>query len=307
MLKTLVSLLLSSVLLYSCQKQIDTLTASAPNVNAGNHQIIQLPAASFTLTGSATSQNGSIDGYLWSLVSGPNVPVIASPGSKVTTVTGFISGNYIFQLMAVDNAGLTGVDTTSVLVNPSAIQTLTLQPTNNSNEVHFGLLGSTPISDPAAPELVAAAWTNGGSPFLLRGAFKFDLSSIPITATILTAKLTLYSNPTPLNGDLINANSGPNNAMYISRITGAWTAATMNWLTQPPVSTTDQVSIAHTTQSFLDLTDVDVKNQVSAMVSGNNYGFMIRLQNETAFNDRDFCGSRYTNASKHPKLVITYQ
>ena len=307
MLKTIVSLLLSSILLYSCQKEADTPAALPPNVNAGNNQIIQLPAASFTLTGSATSSNGSIEGYLWSLVSGPNVPVITSPGSKVTTVTGFIAGTYIFQLMAVDNIGLTGLDTTSVLVNASPIQTLTLQPTNNSNEVHFGLLNSIPVSDPAAPELVAAAWTSGGAPVFYRGAFKFDLSSIPITATILTAKLTLYSNPTPLNGDLINANSGPNNSMYISRITGAWTAATMNWLTQPPVSTTDQVSIAHTTQSFLDLTDVDVKNQVAAMVSGNNYGFMIRLQNETAYNDRDFCGSRYTDASKHPKLVITYQ
>jgi hypothetical protein len=173
--------------------------------------------------------------------------------------------------------------------------------------VHFGVIGSTAVTDPAAPELVAAAWTTGGSFTLYRGAFKFDLSSIPASATILTAKLTLYSNPTPLNGDLINANSGPNNSMYISRITGAWTAATMNWFTQPPVTATDQVSIAHTAQSFLDLTDVDVKNMVAAMVAGNNYGFMIRLQNESTYNDRDFCGSRYTDASKHPKLVITYQ
>ena len=95
--------------------------------------------------------------------------------------------------------------------------------------------------------------------------------------------------------------------MYISRITGGWTAATMNWFTQPPVSTTDQVSITHTTQSFLDLTDVDVKNMVAAMVTGNNYGFMIHLQNEAIYNDRDFCSSRYADASKHPKLVITYQ
>jgi len=241
------------------------------------------------------------------MVSGPNVPSINSPGSKITTVSGFIAGSYIFQLMAVDSAGLTGVDTTFVLVNPSPVQTLTLQPNNNPNEVHFGIIGSTPGTDPNAPELVAAAWTTGGSLTLFRGAFKFDLSSIPSTATILSAKLTLYSNPTPLNGDQINANSGPNNAMYISRITGGWTATTMNWYTQPPVSTTDQVSIAHTNLPFLDLTDIDVKNQVAAMVAGNNYGFMIRLQNESIYNDRDFCGSRYSNAAKHPKLVITYQ
>lgn len=308
-LKQIFSLLTFSIILFSCQKQVDTPAALPPNVNAGNSQIIQLPASSFTLTGSATTQNGSIDAYLWSLVSGPNVPVITSPGSATTTVTGFIAGTYIFQLMAVDNVGLTGVDTTRITVNPSPIQTLTLQPTNNTNnEVLFGVLASTAMTDPLPPELCGGAWTSGGNLFLLRGAFKFDLSSIPASATILTAKLTLYSNPTPLNGDLINANSGPNNSLYLSRITGNWTAPTMNWFTQPSVSTTDQISIPHTSQSFLDLTDIDVKNQVAAMVSGNNnYGFMIRLQNETIYNIRNFCSSRYSDASKHPKLVITYQ
>lgn len=306
-MKKISAILTFSIILISCQKQIDTPAAMPPNVNAGNSQVIQLPAASFTLTGSATSTNGSIDGYLWSMVSGPNVPVITSPGSKVTTVTGFVAGTYIFQLMAVDNVGLTGVDTTSVLVNPSLIQTLTLQPTNNPDEVHFGVLNGVAQTDPNATEFTAAAWTSGGNLFLLRGAFKFNLSSIPASATILTAKLTLYSNPTPINGDLIHANSGTNNSMYISRITGPWTAAGMNWFTQPPVSTTDQVSIAHTNVSLLDLVDVDVKNQVQAMVSGNNYGFMVRLQNEVIYNIRDFCGSRYTDASKHPKLVIIYQ
>jgi hypothetical protein len=306
-------LLLSSAIFFiGCQKESGFLMNPSTNlqppvVNAGANQVIQLPASTFSLIGSATSTNGSIKAYLWSMVSGPNVPSINSPGSKITTVSGFISGNYIFQLMATDSAGLTGVDTTSVLVNPSPVQTLTLQPANNIDDVHFGLWGSTPISDPNSPEFSGAAWTNGGIPFTLRGAFKFNLSPIPATATILSAKLTLYSNPTPLNGDQINANSGPNNSMYISRITGPWAAATINWFTQPPVSPSDQISIAHTTQSLLDLVDVDVKNQVAAMVSGNNYGFMIRLQNETIYNIRNFCSSRYSNAAKHPKLVITYQ
>jgi hypothetical protein len=304
--------LVSAIIFTGCQKETGILlnpntNLKPPVVNAGNSQVIQLPASSFTLNGFATSTNGSIKAYLWSMVSGPNVPSINSPGSKITTVTGFISGSYIFQLMATDSAGLTGVDTTSVLVNPSPVQTLTLQPNNNINEVHFGVVGSTPMTDPMAPELCAGAWTISGSLFILRGAFKFDLSSIPTTATILTAKLTLYSNPTPLNGDLINANSGPNNSMVINRVTSSWTAATMNWFTQPSVTTVDQLSIPHTNQSFLDLVDVDVKNMVATMVSGNNYGFMIRLQNEIIYNDRDFCGSRYADVSKHPKLVITYQ
>lgn len=191
-----------------------------------------MPAAFFTLSGSATTQNGSIKAYLWSLVSGHNVPVITSPGSKITTVTGFVAGNYLFQLMATDSAVLTGVDTTRVQVNPSPIQTLTLQPANNT-EAHFAVLGGVSQTDPNSPELVAVSWTSGGQSYNFRGAFKFDLSSIPASATILTAKLILFSNPTPLNGDLVNANSGSNNSMYIRRLLSSWSPSTITWYNQP--------------------------------------------------------------------------
>jgi|CXWL01.1.fsa_nt_gi hypothetical protein len=291
--------------LLGCQKDVENIT-SPPIANAGISQNIQLPAGSFTLTGSGTTQNGHITGYLWSLISGPNVPVITSPSSPTTTVTGFLAGSYKFQFMVIDNAGLTGIDTTSVTLNPSPIQTLTLQPANNNDERH--LFGSATIDQSGhATELDAGTWTVGGSTVFLRGAFKFDLSSIPPTATILTAKLTLYSNPTPLNGNLTNANEGSNNAMYIRRISSNWTPSTTFWLNQPSTTTTDQVSIPHTAQAFLDLVDVDVKNLVAPMHSIANYGFMISLQNEVQYNLRDFCSSTYTNAAKHPKLVITYQ
>ncbi|MFI5186100.1 MAG: DNRLRE domain-containing protein [Chitinophagales bacterium] len=296
--------ILFPVLFFSCKKDK---AKDPPVANAGNSQTIQLPASSFTLTGSGTTQNGSISGYIWTLVSGPNVPVIASPSSSSTSVTGFIKGDYIFQLLVRDDAGLTGTDTTTVTVNPSPIQTLTLQPSNNNNELLFAILGSTPQSAPQPPELTAAAWTSSAMPYNFRAAFKFDLSQIPATATIISAKLTLYSNPTPLNGDLVHANSGTDNSMFISRITGDWTPAGTNWLNQPPVSTADQISIPHTAQSLVDLVDIDVKNMVAAMVSTNNYGFMIQLQNEVAYTIRDFCSSWYADATKHPKLVITYQ
>jgi hypothetical protein len=58
---------------------------------------------------------------------------------------------------------------------------------------------------------------------------------------------------------------------------------------------------------MLDLVNMDVKNLVASMVAGNNYGFMIGLQNETAYNCRIFCASFYSNAAKHPKLVVVYQ
>ena len=308
LIKSSLFCLLVSFLFTGCQKEVaSTLNLTPPTVDAGVYQAIQLPAASFILTGTATTTNGNITGYLWSLISGPNVPVIVSPGSPTTLVTNFVAGIYRFQLMAVDEAGLTGVDSVSVQVNPSAIQTLILQPANNANDVHLGLWGSTNVTDPTSPEFTGGAWTSGGTPLTTRGIFKFDMSAIPANATIISAKLTLYSNPTPLNGNLVDANSGSANALYLERITNSWNPATVTWQTQPGSDAATQISIPHTNQPFLDLVDIDVKNQVAVMTSTANYGFKIRLQSETIYNIRNFCSSRYSNASKHPKLVITYQ
>ena len=96
--------------------------------------------------------------------------------------------------------------------------TFNSQPRNNLNEVH--IRGSVEMegSDPSAPEIGAAAWTSGG-PVFMRAALKFDLTSIPADATITSAKLTLFSNHTPLNGNQIDANFGNDNTTLIQRIT----------------------------------------------------------------------------------------
>ena len=213
----------------------------------------------------------------------------------------------LYFVVAVDGAGLTGVDTVAVLLTPSAIQTLTLQPTNNTNEVHLGYWNGADYSNRMDVEFAGSAWTSGGTPLNTRGTFKFDLGTIPVGATILSAKLTLYSNHTPLLGNFIDANFGTNNSLYLERINANWNPATVTWQTQPGTDLASQISIPHTNQSFLDLVDIDVKNLVTPMAAGNNYGFMIRLQSEIYYNIRVFCSSRYSDATRHPKLVITYQ
>lgn len=310
LISTLVSLVLISTINISCQKETEFIETylSAPAVEAGIPQTIQLPAPSFTLSGSATTSNGYITAYLWSLISGPNVPIITSPGSATTTVAGFIPGIYKFQLMATDSAGLTGVDSTSITLIAAPIQTLTLQPSNNPNEAILSWTnsGNQTGANFSLQEIAGGAWTLGGENFLIRGLVKFDLSSIPANSNILSAKLTLYSNPFPLNGDGVNANSGSSNAMYIERATSSWNSS-LDWINQPSGDISTQILIPHTSASQLDLVDIDVKTLVSNMISLGNNGFKIRLQNETPYNIRNFCSSKFSNSEKHPKLVITYQ
>jgi hypothetical protein len=299
---------LSVLLITGCTKEYITniVSGPAPTVEAGNSQTIQLPVNSVQLSGTVTKSAAKIVGYLWSQVSGPNVSEIPDESSTSTEVNGLIEGTYIFQFLAIDSLGLTGVDTVSVLVKPSPIQTISLQPNNNPNEINY-INSNIGHTDHTAPELNAGAWTWESIPGQLRAAFQFDLSGIPANATILSAKLTLYSNPTPINGSLTAANSGTNNAFYIRRITGPWTASTSTWATQPPTETTEQILMPHTSVAFLDLVDIDVKNLISRMHTIANYGFKIQLQNEVHYNNRNFCSSKYSDTSKHPKLVVTYQ
>jgi len=276
-----------------------------PIADAGVPISIILPTSFDTLRGKDSSFNGPITGRLWSLISGPNVPTIHSPSSAVTRISNLVAGVYKLQYAVIDSAGLTGVDTTSITVNGPQIQTLTLQPAN-STDAHIQVNGNSDYSNATATEFSAGQWTHTGNPMTVRGLIKFDFSAIPTNATIISAKLTLYSNPTPINGDGINANSGSANAFYVGRNTSNWSVPA-TWFTQPTMDLSTAILVPHTSTNFLDITDLNVTSLVQTMISTNNYGFKIQLQNEVAYNIRNFCSSRYSNAAKHPKIVITYQ
>src|SRR5205085_12199785 len=123
-----------------------------------------------------------------------------------------------------------GTDTVSVDVLPSDTVTFSSAPSNNVNEVH--LFGNTTIdqTDTIAPELLGGSGTYYGDPVNIRALLKFDLSTIPSDASIVSAKLTLFSNPTPLNGIDGNPNYGTNNALLIQRVTESWMYNTVKWM-----------------------------------------------------------------------------
>ena len=285
-----------------CTKEPKPLTQ--PTANAGISQTIQLPVNTITVNGSGSTTNGSIVGYLWSLVSGPNVPVISSPSSPATTINNLIAGTYIFQFAVFDNVGLTGVDTMSIIVKPAVQQTVTIQPANNPFDAHVDSYNQT--GGAGDQEVEMAAWTINGSPTNWRAFIKFDQSQIPSNATIISAILYLYTKPAPHLVDPANAHSGTSNAFYVERITATWNPASFTWINQPVTATANRASVPQYNSATPDVT-INVTGIVQDMQTSGNYGFAFRLQNETIYNARQFASSFYTNAALRPKLVITYQ
>ena len=58
-----------------------------------------------------------------------------------------------------------------------------------------------------------------------------------------------------------------------------------------------------------DYLDIDVTRLVQAMAAApsSNFGFLIKLQDETDYRRLNFASSEHADPARHPKLVITYQ
>jgi hypothetical protein len=152
-------------------------------------------------------------------------------------------------------------------------------------------------------EIDAYTWTVSGTNVSARTYIKFDWSALPSTATIQSAKLYLYSHPSPVYASP-TSNSGAN-ALYVQQVTSSWTDASTNWDNQPGTSSTNQVSVSASTSQKQDYV-IDVTLLVKA-IQNNNNGFLIRLQSETPYASVSFAASEYATASMRPKLEIYYQ
>jgi hypothetical protein len=284
----------------SCTKKF----LKPPVADAGSAKFIQLPAT-VTLTGTGQTSNNAIVGYLWSLISGPNVPVINSPSSASTIISSMVAGVYKFQFQVIDDAGLSGLDTVSVTASAAAVQTITIQPANNLMEMTISNTSPTSAGSNGG-YFPITAWTVGGNPSNVRSLVKFDISAIPANATILSARLSLYAHLNPNNGNLVDAHFGTANAVNLQRITAAWNSAT-TWNTQPAATAVNQAIIPQSTGPFQNDTDIDVTALFTDIKANTNYGILAKLSNEQFYNSRQYYSSFSTDPAKRPKLVITYQ
>lgn len=138
-----------------------------------------------------------------------------------------------------------------------------------------------------------------------------QLDSIPSNAVILSATLRLYGTDIDVNTSYHGAPSGYySNDVIVQEVTSPWDESTVTWNTQPTTTTTNQFNIPPSTSKyFWNYTNnsTNLVNMVQNMVSGNNYGFMLRLQTEQHYRNMVFASSDHPDSTLWPELEVTYR
>lgn len=176
-------------------------------------------------------------------------------------------------------------------------------PNNAKSAVLFSIDPNTNYSGSASDDFIGAAWTYNGTQGVDRSLMEFDLSSIPSTATVVSAKLSLYYDPYSSWG----GQSG-NNAALLERVTSSWDASTVTYNTQPSTSTLDEVLLPQSTSSNQNYVNMDVTSLVQDMVSypSSSYGFYIQEQVETPYCAMKFASAFVGDSTLYPELDITF-
>ncbi|HVW61257.1 MAG TPA: PKD domain-containing protein, partial [Puia sp.] len=165
-----------------------------PSANAGSDQTITLPTSSVTLTGSGSETNGTIVGYKWVQVSGPNTATISSATSASTGVSGMAAGNYVFELTVTDNSGKTATDAVTITVKPAVpgplvvdagqnqgitapASTVTLTGTASETNGTITAYKWIQISGPNTATIASDAQASTGVSGLIEGSYTFQLTA----------------------------------------------------------------------------------------------------------------------------------
>jgi len=157
------------------------------------------------------------------------------------------------------------------------------------------------LTQPDYPDIIAAAWTWGGTPGVYRTFLEFDLSPIATGTTISFAYLSLYYNDISTS----NGQEG-DNASWIRRVVEGWEEDEVNWDNQPAWTEVNQVYLEESTSIDQDYENINVTNLVQDMIDdpSGSFGFAHVLEVEEYYASMKFCSSDSDEEDKRPKLVI---
>lgn len=204
------------------------------------------------------------------------------------------------------------VHKTDTLVHGDTLTiTLTLQPGPDEGQntlVTGDIYANSNIN--SNPDINIGTWTysaQGGGIGTARTYLKFiGLDGMPDSATILSAKLSLYGISVGTAAPQGNS-IGIDNSAWVQRITTDWNPDSVTWNTRPTSITTNEATIpASTTIWNNDALDIDVTALVNDLLNTNNYGFALQGKTEVEYRTMSFASCKVSDAAKRPKLVVVY-
>ena len=190
--------------------------------------------------------------------------------------------------------------------------TLTLQPGPDEGQntlVTSDLYAALNIN--SNPDINVGTWTyvaQGGGTGVSRTYLKFiGLDGMPDSATILSAKLSLYGISVGTAAPQGNSISIDNSA-WIQRLTTDWNPDSVTWNTKPTSVTLNEATIpASTTVWNNDALNIDVTALVDDLLNNNNYGFALQGKIEQTYRSMSFASCKVADPGKRPKLVVVYE
>lgn len=152
------------------------------------------------------------------------------------------------------------------------------------------------------PEFNSLAWTYQSIPCFIRGYIKFDLASISTDKNISRAQLYLFGIESTAHG-MHESLTGANHSV-LCRVSEPWQEETLSWSNMPSFDLSGAVLLdsCNTLKDYV----IDVTNHVRDMVENpdENFGWIIKQQNEVYYRKMIFASSDHENEAVRPKLVI---
>ena len=151
------------------------------------------------------------------------------------------------------------------------------------------------------------SWTIQGVWLIERSFIEFDLSAIPESATVVEAKLSLYSHYDAHLNQTHSTLQGTNES-WLRKIITNWDEFEITWNNQPAVTNANQILLPKSNYATEDYLDIDVTDLILDMINDpeNSFGLRISLSYEHDYRRLAFASSDHQDPTKRPKLEITF-
>jgi hypothetical protein len=235
------------------------------------------------------------------------------------------------QIISMKHLALLAIVIFALSASAQTSHTVLIRPHFNGDEASVGMTDSTSAAwsgNPfqyiidsnsyGLPEMPIFTWTNNGCPIFSRVLIHFaDLSNntiVPLSATITSATLYLYGEPTSPIGNYGNStyDGSPYNVFghdyaWVYELSNIFNAHTVTWRNQPAVKHTDSVFIPATTSQWNENDTINVTSLVQDLHTHGNTGFLIKLEDEGIYRMRLYASCFYSDSTFHPMLKVTFK